>query len=232
MKYKFAKKQNYEYLSAGSVIKSYKGNTNFPVRLGHELFNRCLEYCNKKNNISVYDPMCGSAYLLTTIGLLNSSKISHIYGSDIDKHVLNLAELNLSLLSQKGLQNRQTEIQALHKKYKRDSHKLSLENIVQFESVLKKDMKFQLFEEDFFDLDNQSEISSDITIMDLPYNSLKKYQGKYSIDSLRQRIVSLLEKGSTICIVSNRSQKLKLNLIDSRCEQVTIGKRVFVIHKE
>ena len=88
MVYRFAENTSYEQLAAGGIIKSYIGHTNFPVRLGHEIFNRCLEYSNKKTNIQLYDPLCGSGYMLTTIGLLNHDTISHLYGSDINLDAL------------------------------------------------------------------------------------------------------------------------------------------------
>ncbi len=89
MKYKFAPNINYEFLSAGSVIKSYKGNNNFPVRLGNEIFHRCLTYTNKNKQINIYDPMCGSGYLLTTIGIQNFNKLNTVYGSDINRNYIN-----------------------------------------------------------------------------------------------------------------------------------------------
>jgi len=103
MIYRFAEKSSFQNFAAGGVIKSYIGNTNFPVRLGHEIFNRCLCYVDNKEKVTIYDPMCGSGYFLTTVGLLNFNKISKIYGSDINYEVVKVAEKNLRLLTIEGI---------------------------------------------------------------------------------------------------------------------------------
>lgn len=231
MIYRFAEKDSFQYLSAGSVIKSYKGNTNFPVRLGHEIFNRCLYYIDNKEKVTIYDPMCGSAYLLTTVGLLNFNKISKIYGSDFNEEVLNVAGKNLRLLTIEGLKERENEIQNLLDKYKRESFKDSLQHIRAFKNVVNRNMDFELFKRDFFDGSIKSDIKADIVLMDLPYDNLVKYQGDYSKSKLEGQIISLTQKTKIVAVIKNKTQKLTIIPSLQRLEKIKIGQRVVEIYK-
>lgn len=231
MIYRFAEKNSFQYLAAGSVIKSYKGNTNFPVRLGHEIFNRCLQYFDNKEKVTIYDPMCGSGYLLTTIGLLNFNKISKIYGSDINDEVINVARKNLRLLTIEGIKKRENEIQHLLDNYDRESYKIGLQQITIFKDIVNKDLDFELFKRDLFEESVKSDIKADIIIMDLPYNNLVNYQGNYSKNKLEEQIVSLTQKNTIIAVIKNKAQKLTINSTLQRLEKIKTGKRVIEIYK-
>lgn len=96
MEYRYGKNENYEDYSSGRVLYHAFGVPNFPVRLTQEIYGRCLEYSNKKNNIFLYDCCCCGAYLLTVLGLLNQDSISEIYGNDIDAKAIEVAKKNIS----------------------------------------------------------------------------------------------------------------------------------------
>jgi len=231
MIYRFAEKNSFQYLAAGSVIKSYKGNTNFPVRLGHEIFNRCLQYIDNKEKVTIYDPMCGSGYLLTTVGLLNFNKISKIYGSDINDEVINVARKNLRLLTIEGIKKRENEIQHLLDNYDRESYEIGLQQITIFKNIVNKDLDFELFKRDLFEESVKSDIKADIIIMDLPYNNLVNYQGNYSKNKLEEQIVRLTQKNTIIAVIKNKAQKLTVNSTLQRLEKIKTGKRVIEIYK-
>jgi hypothetical protein len=231
MIYRFAEKNSFQYLAAGSVIKSYKGNTNFPVRLGHEIFNRCLQYIDNKEKVTIYDPMCGSGYILTTVGLLNFNKISKIYGSDINDEVINVARKNLRLLTIEGIKKRENEIQHLLDNYDRESYEIGLQQITIFKNIVNKDLDFELFKRDLFEESVKSDIKADIIIMDLPYNNLVNYQGNYSKNKLEEQIVSLTQKNTIIAVIKNKAQKLTINSTLQRLEKIKTGKRVIEIYK-
>lgn len=231
MVYKFAQKDNYEYLSSGAVIKSYKGNTNFPVRLGHEILNRCITHLNKNEQINLYDPMCGSGYLLTTISLLNFEKINRIYGSDINKEVLKVAGKNLRLMTRDGIHARREELEYHLKKYKRQSYALSLEYLKVFEETVKIDLPYRLFEQDIFEDDFELPFLAEIIILDLPYNNLVTYKGSYSNHKLATRIKKFAEQGAVVAVIRNKTQKLSTDLLPYRIEKTTVGKRIVEIFK-
>ena len=231
MIYRFAEKNSFQYLAAGSVIKSFKGNTNFPVRLGHEIFNRCLQYIDNNKKVTIYDPMCGSGYLLTTVGLLNFNKISKIYGSDINDEFIHVARKNLRLLTIEGIKKREHEIQYLLDKFNRESFKIGLQQITAFNEIVNKDIDFELFKRDLFEESVKPDIKADIIIMDLPYNNLVKYQGDYSKKKLEEQIFSLTQKNTIVAIIMNKTQKLSINSYLQKLEKIKIGKRVIEIYK-
>ncbi len=44
MEYKYCENGNFEDLASGRVIYGTPGVPNFPVRLGNEIYRRCVEY--------------------------------------------------------------------------------------------------------------------------------------------------------------------------------------------
>jgi hypothetical protein len=64
LEYRFGEARSYEDFAAGRVFYGRPGAPNFPVRLTQELFGRCLSHSVKKNGLVLYDPCCGSGYLL------------------------------------------------------------------------------------------------------------------------------------------------------------------------
>ena len=122
-------RSDFSDLSAGRVLIHRSGFTNFPVRLAQEIFLRCLSYSGKKEDITLYDPCCGGAYLLTVLGYLNPAVISNIFASDTDTLALSLAADNLSLLTQQGLDRRSAHLRELYAQGGRQSHAEALESV-------------------------------------------------------------------------------------------------------
>jgi len=83
---------------------------------------------NTKGNVplTLYDPCCGGAYLLTTVALLHGQEFSCLYASDVDREMLELARANLSLLTPAGIDRRIAEIRQLIDLYGKDSHRQAL----------------------------------------------------------------------------------------------------------
>jgi len=232
MIYKYAAKANYEHLAAGTIIKSYKGNTNFPVRLGHEIFNRCLSHCENKDQVTLYDPMCGSAYLLTVIGLLNFEKIKTLYASDIDEQVMDVAKRNLRLLTVEGIEEREKELMVSLENYKRESYTLALKQIHKFQSVVQEDLEFELFRNDIFECNSEITFKPDIIIMDLPYNNVVKLDISFSSKVLEERIFELSHHNTITAVVSNKAQNLQHDSLLKRVGQFKVGHRKIEILKK
>lgn len=51
MEYKYAKNENFEDFASGRVIYHMGGEATFPVRLTLEIYERCIQYSNKKTDI-------------------------------------------------------------------------------------------------------------------------------------------------------------------------------------
>src|SRR5512146_2476527 len=103
MQYKYAKEQqDYSDFSSGRVFYSLPGHPAFPVRLGSEIFQRCIAYRKAIHGNSapctLYDPCCGAAYHLSVLAYLHGESIREVIVSDIDKKAVELARRNLRLL--------------------------------------------------------------------------------------------------------------------------------------
>lgn len=126
MKYIFAtENKNYEDYSSGRVLYNLPGATSFPVRLTSEIYQRCANIL-KQNNIkppyTICDPCCGGGYLLSFIGFLFGNEVKKIYGSDINEKVLQLANSNLSLLTNEGINERINQLTELYNLHGKQSH--------------------------------------------------------------------------------------------------------------
>ncbi|WP_312847199.1 hypothetical protein [Microbispora sp. KK1-11] len=80
------------------MLHSAPGFPAFPVRLASEMVQRAMEL-RGGGRATVWDPCCGSGYLLTVIGLLHRRRISAVLASDVDPAAVGLAERNLALLT-------------------------------------------------------------------------------------------------------------------------------------
>lgn len=108
------------------IIHCIETKKLIPVRLALEIYERCLQYSNKRKDIVLYDCCCGGAYMLTILGLLKSNTISKIYGSDIHLKSIKLASDNLGLLSERGIIKRRGELEALYNNHRKATFPLSL----------------------------------------------------------------------------------------------------------
>ncbi|HBT63327.1 MAG TPA: hypothetical protein DEB10_01520 [Ruminococcaceae bacterium] len=228
MQYKYCFNQNYEDFASGRVLYGANHVPNFPVRLINEIFQRCLAYSDKKENICLYDCCCGGGYSLTVLGFLNQSSISSIIGSDINPDMINTARKNLSLLSKKGLIKRKDEVQALYEKYRKASHIEAEQSIGRLSQFLIKEISVRVFQADALNLTDTKD-RPDIIITDVPYGNLVEWQGH---DGCLDRLLCSLKtisSGQTIIAISmNKSQKITQSGV-KRLESQSIGKRRFEI---
>jgi len=234
MVYKYFPKNNYEDFSSGRVILHKSKYPNFPVRLAGEIFCHCLEYINKPKNISVYDPCCGNDYLLTVLGFLFNDKIKTIYGSDIDNEAVNLAQVNLSLLSITGIEERKNELMDLVNKYNKQSHKAAINSINNISKNIKHEIGINIFLTDILKENglNNLNFCVDILITDVPYGNLVNWNEKINnpIDILLDTIIPVINKETIIAIIYNKNQKMN-NLRYGRLNKYKVGHRIIEIMK-
>lgn len=230
MKYKYAEDRNYEDLSSGRVLYHINGVPNFPVRLINEIYGRCLEYSNKKKNICLYDCCCGGGYSLTVLGLLNQHSISKIIASDIDYKMLELAKLNLSLLSKKGMKRRIDDINSLYEQFNKISHKDAKESATKLSNLIQKEINIQLFQANALQ-EIQIDIKPCIIITDVPYGNLVDWQGGTDeVNRLLESLSKICSNETVIAICMDKKQKIN-NTRFRRLEKQVIGKRKFEIYK-
>jgi 23S rRNA (guanine2535-N1)-methyltransferase len=237
MLYKYYEKENFENFACGRVIYNKPGVPNFPIKLGLEIFKRCLEYTNKSKEICLYDPCCGGGYLLTTIGLLNYDIIEKIIGSDINQESVELAYKNLSLLTMEGLEKRKKQIEIMYKKFEKESHFEALKSIEIFKKIINQRHNgplSELFVADAIDEKSlkQNQFIADIIITDVPYGNIVNWEGKEEnmINILLDRLIKVQDNNSVLAIIYERSQKINNNRY-IRVEKFKIGKRIVEILK-
>jgi hypothetical protein len=125
-------KKNYEDLASGRVLMSLPGASAFPVRLATDTFVQCAAYLNRRRprgSFHLYDPTCGCGYMATVLGFLHADSIRKISASDIDVDAVKLATKNLSLLNERGLAERERQLQQHLAAFGKASHVDALRSV-------------------------------------------------------------------------------------------------------
>lgn len=241
MNYRFAIENiNYEEYSSGRVFYSQKGATSFPVRLASEIYQLCKSVLiNQGVNkpYVLYDPCCGGAYLLASIGFLHGEEILEINASDVDETIIPLAKKNLALLSKEGIDDRIREIQKMIADFGKESHADALKNALNLKSILEKMNKcieIKCFVSDV--TKNRDFINGvhnvNIIITDLPYGDIVNWNSmldeKEAVENLLDNVLQIFSKESVIAIISKRKTKIK-HKDYKQVERFVIGKRQITI---
>ncbi len=235
MEYKYCEKDNYEDFAGGRVLYHKAGLTNFPVRLAQEIFCRCLGYLKDKSDICLYDPCCGSGYLLTVLGFLNAGSLKTIMGSDISEEALKTASLNLSLLGDTGFSQRYQQLQSLYSEYGKESHREALESAERLLSMLVAKAHrpaFHVFHANVFSPEAflKQNFKADIVISDVPYGDMVSWRGseETGIAAMLNNLLPVLKPTTVIAVCSDKKQKIQAENF-RRLEKQQIGKRKFEI---
>lgn len=231
MLYKHCENRNFQDLSSGRVIIYKSGMTNFPVRLAQELFCRCLDYIPAGENLTVYDPLCGGGYLLTVLGFLNPSRISHLIGSDADADAAVLAGDNLSLLTGEGIAKRKERLLSHYREHGSDVYLDAVGSAGRLaEMISGTHIKTCVFTADVLEYDyRRADFKADIVITDVPYGSLVSWKNNNSgIDRMLENIKPVLSDKAVAAVCSDKSQKISYKNY-RRLEKQVVGKRKFEI---
>ena len=244
MPYKFVQHtQDYSDLASGRVFYSLPGHPAFPIRLGSEIFQRCLAareaIYQETSPCTLYDPCCGAAYHLSVVAYLHGAHIRRIIASDIDEKAVALAKRNLGLLNLTGLDRRIAEITAMFEEYQKDSHRDALESAYRIRDVIStmyQPLAADVFQANATDrqalLNNIQPGSVDIVFSDVPYGQHSQWQGSVEssnpIASMLEAIFDLLSPASIVAVASDKQQKA-VHEKYQRVEQFQIGKRRVVL---
>jgi 23S rRNA (guanine2535-N1)-methyltransferase len=237
MKYRFAThRENYEDYASGRVLHGRPGQAAFPVRLASEVFQRCCHRLAARGvapPYTLYDPCCGSGYLLTVVGLLHGARLTRILASDIDPGAVEQARRNLSLLTAVGLDRRLEAIQQLFDAYRKSSHQGALESGRRLKASLT--AAHEAIETVCFPFDATGdaewpgEVSHvDIVLSDLPYGRVTSWRGASAstggAQKLLTRLEAILSPTSVVAIIANREQGTS-HAAYRRVDSLAIGKR-------
>ena len=234
MQYDYCQNENFEDFASGRVILHKYNYPNFPVRLAQEIYCRCLSYIKNKTDICIYDPCCGSGYMLTTIGFLNINSLKTIVCSDFNGHALEIAGKNLNLLNISGLQERINHLQSLYMQFEKISHLQAIESAKRLMKLLDEEriIDTMTFKADILSkniLENKN-FKADIVFTDIPYGHLVSWQEDEddSINNFLENLISVIKQGSVVAVCSDKRQRIRSDKY-VRLEKQQIGKRKFEI---
>lgn len=239
MNYQYAVETiNYEDYSSGRVLYNQQGATAFPVRLVSEIFGRCTEVLKtlgKEKDYTLYDPLCGGAYSMTTLGFLHGEQIKKIYASDINPVMVDLANKNLSLLTGQGLNQRIKQIEKMIEEYGKESHRealLSAKRLMERLQELPHEIDRICFTADATSRTEQDIKDIDIVITDLPYGEVVSWENASeeteAVSNLLDKLYNLLSMNSVVAITAKKKTKIQ-HVKYRRIDRFTVGKREIVL---
>ena len=215
------------------MFYSSPGQPAFPVRLASEIFQRCWALRPKQEPCVMYDPCCGGAYHLSVLGHLHGAQIEEIVASDVDTAVLDLAQRNLGLLTQAGLDQRKTALQHLYATYQKPSHAKALASARRLQMHLPEQaIPSWIFTADVMDeaaiWSGLNGRSVDIVFSDIPYGWLSAWHQetmhKNPVWHMLQALRPVLAPDAIVAIAADKSQKI-VHEAYRRLEKFRVGKR-------
>ena len=218
MIYKYAAQEDFSHFASGRVIRSYSHLPAFPVRLASEIFQFSIHLLRKnfkEGPYHLYDPCCGGAYMITTLGLMHGEILGEITGSDIDEQAISLATQNLSLLTPGGLAIRKDELGNLYGKYGKFSHKEALGSISYFEERLSRNIRINAFRADAFQAKqlkrNLTGKNVDLIMADIPYARQTFWHSSEinQSEQLLEALMSVIQKHSLVALISPKKEKIE-----------------------
>jgi 23S rRNA (guanine2535-N1)-methyltransferase len=230
--------QSYADLASGAVLRSAPGFPAFPVRLASEMFLRGLEAVQAKGPVTVWDPCCGSGYLITVLALLHRERICDVVASDIDDSAVALARRNLSLLTRNGLRARLAELAERSEKFGKPSHAESANAAWRLSQSLAGtggDLLSGAHVADVFDTDQLVSAlhgrTPHMVITDVPYGEQTAWRGRLSgtgTPGMARSVASVLPP-EAVLVVAVRGRKVPLGERVAAVERFKIGTRSVAI---
>ena len=246
MNYRFAEGRDFSDFASGSVFVSLPGRPAFPVRLASEIFQRCLEFREQAGGSGpavLYDPCCGSGYLLGTVGFLHRPKIARLIGSDIDEAALQLTARNLALTSGEGLVGRMAEIRSMIARHDKPAYQEALARARRLKEQIQPDpMPTTIFQADVL---RRAEIAAhltgrkiDVVMTDIPYGRTVSWQAPDSaaLDAVNlahemlDTLLPVLDYQSVIAVASRKKQVIRPERYQC-LKRLQVGKRQIMFLK-
>ena len=238
MAYRFAvRRESYEDLASGRVLRSAPGHTGFPVRLAREMFEQCLEFHGSPRRCTVYDPCCGTAHLATTLGLLYGDQIALLNVSDVRESALGLARGNLALVTRVGLDARVVALGAEYAKHGNPAHAAAEVSARSLRARMADSApQTRCFLADARDeadlLVGLGHVRPEIIVSDIPYGrgstwldrQGRQIQGSDALYPFLEALASATTEDSIVALATARGQKV-VHPSYERKRQFKIGKR-------
>lgn len=239
MEFKFERvKKDYSDFSSDKVLVNAPQTPAFPVRIASEIMSRCLSYLKSKSNISIYDPCCGAAHLLTVLGFLYSTNLNKVYGTDIDDKAIQYAHQNLNFLTSDGLMQKTRELKTRYNNLSNTFNEKSIQSSERLAAMIRGSEKTQnnicCKRWDITSSTPPSFQRVNVVITDLPYGNMTYWEGNKSDNPINKMLSNIYEildlENSIIAIISDKQQKIKHEKF-FQIKRLKHGKRQFTFLK-
>lgn len=204
-------------LAGGSVLHSAPGFPAFPVRLADELFLRAAARLPDRP-LRLWDPCCGSGYLVTALGLRH--RVERIWASDADPAAVELARRNLRLLTPDGMTAREEELWQRAETFGKPAYASAADAARR----LRPDRVVPA-EAEVADAFHPEPREADVVLTDIPYGERTTWLGDVPGEPVRAlaRALSRAVPEEAIVVLCARTRKIDLG-VPAR-ERVRVGTR-------
>ena len=217
MAYRMTTDADHSDLAGGSVLHSAPGFPAFPVRLADELFLRAAAHLPDRP-LRLWDPCCGSGYLVTVLGLRH--RIGRIWASDADPAAVELARRNLRLLAPEGMTARAAELRPRAEAVAKPGYASAAEAARR----LRPDRVVPA-EAEVADAFHPAPHEADVVLTDLPYGERTTWLGDVPEQPVRAlaRALSRAVPEEAIVVLCARTRKVDIGV--PALERIRVGTR-------
>lgn len=231
MGYRYAvERTDHSALASGHVLRSAPGFPGFPVRLASELFQRAMVH-TQEETVRLWDPCCGSGYLVTVLGLLHRDRLTHVRATDVDPDAVALAARNLRLVTAEGLVEREEELRRSALDFGRVTFVERAEAARDLAAGLVAqggDLPHETAVADVFSL--EGEVDADLVLTDVPYGEMSRWAGNVPggapgpMPGLLASLGRVLPEHAVV-VVTARTRRVALPEGVRALERVKVGNR-------
>ncbi|WP_017578957.1 rRNA methyltransferase [Nocardiopsis valliformis] len=229
MSYRYAtERTDHSALASGQVLRSAPGYPGFPVRLASELLQRAMVHVEGAQ-VRLWDPCCGSGYLVAVLGLLHRDRLTHVRATDVDEDAVGIAARNLELLTAEGLAERERELRRSALDFGRVAfveRAESARDLAAGLAAMGGDLPHESAVADVFGLTEP--VDADLVITDVPYGEMTHWEGGVPEgDPIRGLLAAMgrVLPPHAVVVVTARTRRIPLPEGVRALERVKIGNR-------
>jgi hypothetical protein len=233
MAYRYEReRRDHNDLAAGRVLHGARGATAFPVRLASELAQRAFAAADLEQPL-VYDPCCGSGYLLTVVGFLHGNRLAGLIASDVSPEAVSLCTRNLALLDAAGLGRREARLRHDLEAFGKPAHRDALASCDRLRRLLPGNLPRRTFVADAGDPGAVAAglglSRPDLVLTDLPYGRLADWSGTAAgAPSLLGALARVLRPGAVVGLAGPRTERPAHGAYET-VERWQLGRRALAV---
>ena len=180
----------------------------------------------------LWDPCCGSGYLVTVLGLLHRDLLTHVRASDVDPDAVAIAARNLELLTAEGLAERERELRRSALDFGRVAYVERAEAARDLAAGLAAtggDLPHESAVADVFTLTEP--VDADLVVTDVPYGEMTRWEGDIPQDPVHGLLSSMgrVLPERSVVVVTARTRRVQLPEGVRALERVKVGNRSAVL---